>query len=90
LTPSVPFSSNRPHTLFTVFFGMRLLTDVMSSFRQNDPSRPPGWLSRWFKDRAQFEAKWQTDRAQLLKNLAADEEEFDGRPSAHALPGAEA
>jgi hypothetical protein len=76
-----------PHAIFSVFVALRLFTDIGSNFKQYDPERPPAWVRRFVKNRAQFEEEWGAERVTRLQAEAADEEPFDGRPSTTSKVG---
>jgi hypothetical protein len=76
--------ADRPGVLFSVFFGLRLLTDVTSYFRHAPPLPPPRWVGRVSEGwRAHWEAHWKDEVARH----AEDEEPYEGIPSRSAASG---
>ncbi|HTF88699.1 MAG TPA: DUF6498-containing protein [Planctomycetota bacterium] len=71
---------DRPHTMFAVFFALRLFTDVASNFKQYDPGHPPRFMRLFVKDWPAFDKEWQTERQTRLAAEASDEEPFLGKP----------
>jgi len=72
---------NLPHAMFTVFFGLKLFTDVVSNFKQYDPESPPNWMRRFVKDWPRYEKEWLAEKTTRLAREAADEGPFLGKPS---------
>jgi len=70
-----------PRALFAVFFGLRLLTDITSNFKQYDPDEPPRWMRRFVKDWPRYETEWRTEKTARLAREAADEDPYRGIPS---------
>jgi hypothetical protein len=70
-----------PRALFTVFFGLKLLTDVTSNFKQYDPETPPQWMRRFVKDWPRYEKEWLAEKTARLAREAGDEGPFLGTPS---------
>lgn len=69
---------DRPRVLFSVFFALRVLTDLGSWIRYDAFARPPRWLGRLSEAwRAQWEKEW----ADEMARRAEDEEPYEGIPS---------
>ena len=71
---------DRPHTMFAVFFTLRLFTDIASNFKQYDPEHPPRFTRLFIRDWAAFDEGWQTERNARLAAEASDEEPYFGKP----------
>jgi hypothetical protein len=70
-----------PHAMFSVFFGLRVFTDVASNFNQYDPADPPRFTKRFVKDWPAFVEEWRSERVTRLQQQAMDEGPFFGRPT---------